>query len=204
MPIVKVRTPATHNPAGRRRVQKDTYFFTGQGGRGKAMQWIFYRVAEGAPALIPGPAETGAEATVINLVQWLKLVLEITGALVIGIGVVIAGYYFFRNLASARIRNYNRIRLVLARYLALALEFQLGADIIATAVAPTWDQIGQLGAVAFIRTALNYFLSREMKEEQEAADLEERSGARLEAQVDSEGDAPRPAAPSPGPGRRSS
>ena len=168
------------------------------------MQWIFYRVAEGAPALIPGPAETGAEATVINLVQWLKLVLEITGALVIGIGVVIAGYYFFRNLASARIRNYNRIRLVLARYLALALEFQLGADIIATAVAPTWDQIGQLGAVAFIRTALNYFLSREMKEEQEAADLEERSGARLEAQVDSESDEPRPAAPSPGPARRSS
>ncbi len=152
------------------------------------MQWILDWVAEGVPALIPGPEETGAESTVINLVQWLKLVLEITRALVIGIGVIIAGYYFFRSLVSARIRNYNRIRLVLSRYLALALEFQLGADIISTAVAPTWSQIGQLGAIAFIRTALNYFLSREMKEEQEAAELEERSGARLEAQVNSESD----------------
>jgi uncharacterized membrane protein len=152
------------------------------------MQWILDWVAEGVPALIPGPEETGAESTVINLVQWLKLVLEITGALVIGIGVIIAGYYFFRSLVSARIRNYNRIRLVLSRYLALALEFQLGADIISTAVAPIWSQIGQLGAIAFIRTALNYFLSREMKEEQEAAELEERSGARLEAQVNSESD----------------
>ncbi len=152
------------------------------------MQWILDWVAEGVPALIPGPEETGAESTVINLVQWLKLVLEITRALVIGIGVIIAGYYFFRSLVSARIRNYNRIRLVLSRYLALALEFQLGADIISTAVAPIWSQIGQLGAIAFIRTALNYFLSREMKEEQEAAELEERSGAQLEAQVNSESD----------------
>jgi uncharacterized membrane protein len=149
------------------------------------MQWTFDWVAEGLPALIPSPGETGAESTVINLVQWLKLLLEITGAMVIVIGVIIAGYYFFRSLVSARIRNYNRIRLVLARYLALALEFQLGADIISTAVAPTWDQIGQLGAIAFIRTALNYFLTKEMKEEQEAAEMEERSGARLEAQTDS-------------------
>ncbi len=35
------------------------------------------------------------------------------------------------------IRSYNRIRLTLARYLALALEFRLGADILSTAVAPS-------------------------------------------------------------------
>jgi uncharacterized membrane protein len=167
------------------------------------MHWTFDWVAEGIPALIPGPAETGAESTVINLVQWLKLALEITGALVIGIGVVIAGYYFFSSLVSARIRNYNRIRLVLARYLALALEFHLGADIISTAVAPTWDQIGKLAAIAFIRTALNYFLSREMKEEQEAADLEERNGTRLETQVDAQPDGQRPGGKTPGPAPRS-
>ena len=128
----------------------------------------YYFMLEKLPSLIPAPSETGAEGTVINLVQWLKLVLETTGAIVIGIGVAIAGYYFFRNLMSADIRNYNRIRLILARYLALALEFQLGADILSTAVAPTWDQIGKLGAIAIIRTVLNYFLAREMKEEQSA------------------------------------
>jgi hypothetical protein len=46
-----------------------------------------------------------------------------------------------------------------------ALELQLGADILSTAIAPSWDQIGKLGAVAIIRTALNFFLMREMHEE---------------------------------------
>ncbi len=149
------------------------------------LQFLFYFVQEKkVPALVPGPAETGAESTIINLVQWLKLALEITGALVISVGVVIAGYYFFRSLMSAEIKNYNRIRLVLSRYLALALEFQLGADIISTAVAPTWDQIGKLAAIAFIRTALNYFLSREMQEEQEAAEAEVHTQAKLKEQTD--------------------
>ena len=65
----------------------------------------------------------------------------------------------------------------------MALEFQLGADIISTAVAPSWDQIGKLGAIAVIRTALNYFLSREMKEER-TADLEEQNQAKLKEKVD--------------------
>ena len=48
--------------------------------------------------------------------------------------------------------------------MAVALKFQLGADILSTAVAPTWDAIGKLAAVAVIRTALNYFLSRDMQD----------------------------------------
>ena len=59
-----------------------------------------------------------------------------------------------------------------ARYLAMALEFLLGADILSTAVAPTWNEIGKLGAIAVIRTTLNYFLSREMQEERRTADNE--------------------------------
>jgi uncharacterized membrane protein len=61
--------------------------------------------------------------------------------------------------------GFNEIRLTLARFLALALEFQLGADILSTAIALSWDQIGKLGAIAVIRTGLDYFLTREMKEE---------------------------------------
>ncbi|MCC8407859.1 DUF1622 domain-containing protein [Mucilaginibacter sp. UR6-1] len=47
----------------------------------------------------------------------------------------------------------------------MALEFQLGADILSTAVAPGWEEIGKLGAIAVIRTGLNFFLSRELAEE---------------------------------------
>jgi len=54
----------------------------------------------------------------------------------------------------------------------LALEFQLAADILATTVAPSWAQIGKLGAIAVIRTGLNYFLAREIKEEEQAIDSE--------------------------------
>ncbi len=54
------------------------------------------------------------------------------------------------------------IRLRLGRWLALALEFELGADILRTAIAPTWNEIGQLAAIATIRTLLNYFLQQEI------------------------------------------
>ena len=56
-----------------------------------------------------------------------------------------------------------------AHYLALALEFQLAADILSTAVAPSWDRIGKLAAIAVIRTVLNYFLTREMAQERSHA-----------------------------------
>ena len=114
---------------------------------------------------LPDPASIGIEEWVINAVLWLKLAVEATGALVIGVGVIMATGQFVRTFFSSGIRDYNPIRLTLARHLALALEFQLGADILSTAVAPTWDQIGKLGAIAVIRTALNYFLMREMREE---------------------------------------
>ena len=54
------------------------------------------------------------------------------------------------------------VRLRLGRWLAVALELELGADILRTAVAPTWTEIGQLGAIVVLRTALNFFLQLEI------------------------------------------
>lgn len=105
------------------------------------------------------------EHYVQEAVQWLKLSVETIGALVIAVGVVVALVQLARFYFTKRKGVYTSVRLTLARYLALALEFQLGADILSTAIAPSWNEIGQLGAIAVIRTALNYFLSQEMKEE---------------------------------------
>jgi uncharacterized membrane protein len=55
------------------------------------------------------------------------------------------------------------LRLRLARWLAVALEFTLAADILRTAVAPSWDDIGKLAAIATLRTLLNFFLQREIE-----------------------------------------
>ncbi len=93
------------------------------------------------------------------------MAMETTGALVIGVGFLVALWAFAHALATRQPANFNRIRLSFARYLALALEFQLGSDILSTAFDPSIQQITQLGAIAIIRTALNYFLTREMKEE---------------------------------------
>ena len=50
-----------------------------------------------------------------------------------------------------------------AGWIALALEFALAADICRTALSPSWDQIGQLAAIAAIRTFLNLFLTRDIE-----------------------------------------
>ncbi|HVE23351.1 MAG TPA: DUF1622 domain-containing protein [Acidocella sp.] len=47
-------------------------------------------------------------------------------------------------------------------WLLLGLEFELAADIIRSAIAPTWTDIGQLAAIAAIRTFLNHFLETDI------------------------------------------
>ena len=103
-------------------------------------------------------------------VEWLRLVVETFGALVIATGIVVAAIGLLRSLNSQVRTDFSAVRLSFARYLALALEFQLAADILSTAVAPTWERIGKLGAIAVIRTGLNYFLTREMREEGHTAE----------------------------------
>lgn len=106
-----------------------------------------------------------AESTVAAGVQWLRLAVELLGALIIGLGTLLAAASFVTALLTRQLADFTAIRLLLARYLALALEFQLGADILSTAIAPTWDALGKLAAIAVIRTGLNYFLSHEMEAE---------------------------------------
>ena len=105
------------------------------------------------------------EALVAHSVLALKLAIEATGALVIGFGALLAVLELARRRPGQASPRFTAVRLGLARYLALGLEFQLAADILVTAVAPSWEEIGKLAAIAAIRTALNFALAREMKEE---------------------------------------
>ncbi|MGY1722044.1 DUF1622 domain-containing protein [Blastococcus sp. SYSU DS0533] len=114
-----------------------------------------------------------------EIVNVLVVIVEACGAAVIIIGAVWAFLLFlwvgFRDRST---RAFVPVRLTLGRFLALGLEFQLAADVLKTAVAPSWEEIGQLAAIAAIRTALNYFLGREIAEEkrQIAEDQETSSG----------------------------
>ena len=103
------------------------------------------------------------EELLVTAVGYLRLIVEAIGAAVVGFGALATTYRYILTLVGIRKYTNNQIRLYLGRYLALGLEFQLGADILSTAVAPSWDQIGKLAAIAVIRTGLNYFLMREMR-----------------------------------------
>ncbi|WP_455551014.1 DUF1622 domain-containing protein [Hymenobacter siberiensis] len=84
-----------------------------------------------------------AESTIIDAVLWLKLGVETVGAGIIALGIISAGWLLIKALSRGQTADFTAIRLALARYLALALEFQLGADILSTAISPSMGAIGQ-------------------------------------------------------------
>lgn len=97
----------------------------------------------------------------------LKLVLEGISLLCILLGLLTTAQVILnqnRRLRASPTALTN-IRLNFGRWLSLALEFQLGADIVNTTVAPTFEALGKLGVIALIRTFLNYFLTQELAEE---------------------------------------
>lgn len=118
------------------------------------------------------------EETLRDAIDVLVRLVEAAGAVVIFLGAAIGFVRFVRALARRRgTADFVSLRLELGRYLALGLEFQLAGDVLRTAIAPTFEEIGQLAAVAAIRTALNYFLAREIKEEREEIEQREQGRA---------------------------
>jgi uncharacterized membrane protein len=104
------------------------------------------------------------ESTIAALANYLQAGFEAASVLVVAAG----GVAF----AAALFRRRNGVaaeaRYVLARFLVVALELQLAADIISTATDPTLEELGKLAVIALIRTFLNYFLVAEMRAEQKA------------------------------------
>ena len=102
-----------------------------------------------------------------NLIEYLARGIEFAAALIIGIAAVEATLkalpLFIRREMPPAAKT--EVRLTLGRWLAVGLEFELAADILRTAVTPSWKDIEQLVAIAALRTALNYFLEREIRQE---------------------------------------
>jgi uncharacterized membrane protein len=113
-----------------------------------------------------------------NVIDVAVRIVEAAGAIVIFVGAAIAFCRFvlvtFRREGMA---PFAPVRLDLGRFLALGLEFQLAADILRTAVAPSFTELAQLAAIAAIRTALNFFLSREIKEQRELVQADQAAAA---------------------------
>ncbi|MBW4667933.1 MAG: DUF1622 domain-containing protein [Cyanomargarita calcarea GSE-NOS-MK-12-04C] len=108
------------------------------------------------------------------LESWLKVIVgylaagtEIAAAMVIGLAVIRGIAVYLSQLFSRskqHIDSTELVRLQLGRGLALGLEFTVASDILRTAVAPTRQDILNLGAIVLLRTLLNYFLEREIRQ----------------------------------------
>jgi uncharacterized membrane protein len=103
--------------------------------------------------------------------QWFKsfvggiaLGVETTAALIIAFGAVEAIYGTLRAFFVDEPKTGKRKEVLLrfGVWLLLGLEFQLAADIVRTAIAPSWNDIGQLASIGVIRTFLNYFLEKDL------------------------------------------
>ena len=98
----------------------------------------------------------------------LKLILESVSVFCVAMGLFaalgIALSHFFRT--GRFISRPPFVRLKFGTWLAVALEFQLGADIVATTVDPTLQSLTELAILAAVRTFLNFFLQKEMEAEE--------------------------------------
>jgi uncharacterized membrane protein len=115
------------------------------------------------------PSSGGDRAITVDdqfkqIAETVALFIQAGAVLVVTFGALqalgfVAAAIWQREADSTRGRG---IWLKFATWILLALEFALAADLVRTAVAPTWDDIGKLAVIATIRTMLNYFLAKDI------------------------------------------
>ena len=100
----------------------------------------------------------------------IALAIEAVAVLVIAFGAAEATVRLVRRLVRrSKVAGQRKdVWLKFAVWLILGLEFELAADVIRTVIAPTWVELAQLGAIAVIRTFLNYFLELDLEKYDEA------------------------------------
>jgi uncharacterized membrane protein len=107
------------------------------------------------------------ELILIRVVSTTANVIELGAAFIIVSASIRAffGYIFkglFQKMPKEKL-NEEGLRIELGFALSLALEFELGADILKTAIAPNWQTIATVAAIIVLRTVLNYFLQKELE-----------------------------------------
>jgi uncharacterized membrane protein len=113
-----------------------------------------------------------------SIASYIAVAVEGGAALLILVGAAEALYKMLWRFLGRQWVTGSRteIRVEFGVWLLLGLEFELAADIIRTAISPSWNDIGQLAAIASIRTALNYFLERDIEKSTESRAGREVSG----------------------------
>ena len=112
------------------------------------------------------------EELVVLIARTAGTVIEGMAVLIVAFGSVDAFGRLMWVIVSPRVTHGER-KAIWRRYgmwLLLGLEFELAADIIGSVLSPSWQELGQLGAIAVIRTFLNYFLEKDLESADAAAE----------------------------------
>ena len=115
------------------------------------------------------------EHLLTHTAEGLRLLLEIFSVLSVAVGLVAvfspSGPLRLRAIPPRLLQRgpLTAARLTFGGWIALALEFQLGADVVQTTISREASALIQLGAVALVRTFLNYFLGLELKEKDQTS-----------------------------------
>ena len=105
------------------------------------------------------------ESILIPYVNYLTFGIDIAAGLIIGISVILALISFLKILlrSSKDQTIFNEsIRLRLARGLLLALGFEVGSNILKTAIVPSISELSTLTVIVGIRIVLSWALSKEL------------------------------------------
>jgi uncharacterized membrane protein len=121
------------------------------------------------------------EELFIQAARILGLLIEAAAVLVVGYGAAEAFLKLLKVVASPGTSHGERKEIWrrFGVWLLLGLEFELAADIIGSVFSPTWQEVGKLGAIAVIRTFLNYFLEKDLEEAEASGEEPAPDAARL-------------------------
>jgi len=106
--------------------------------------------------------ENALEELVILVISYLVPIVEACGAAVIMMGVIRTVTHHIKCRLRLDLNCLHDLRLPLVESLIMGLEFQMAADVLKTAISPTWSQVLILAALVGLRIALSFLLEHEL------------------------------------------
>jgi uncharacterized membrane protein len=117
------------------------------------------------PSANPQIIGPSLESLIRPYVNYLTFTIDIAAGLIIGISAVVALIAFFKILKKSskeQTQDKETIRLGLARGMLLALDFEVGSDILKTILVPSANELSILAVIVAIRIILSWSLSKEI------------------------------------------
>jgi uncharacterized membrane protein len=106
------------------------------------------------------------ESLLIPYVNYLTFGIDIAAGLIIGLSAIFALISFFKILIKPikeQTQSKETIRLSLTRGMLLALDFEIGSDILKTILLPSVRELTILAVIVGIRIVLSWSLSKEIE-----------------------------------------